>query len=108
MAQSLARQYTHLVFSVSGREPRIAGEWREELYRVIGGTLNNIGCLSIIVGGTADHVHVLFVLSRTVALSEAVKTAKAMSSAWVNEKFGPKPIQLATGLRCVFREPVRC
>ena len=35
----------------------LADDWREELFRVLGGTTNNLGCQSLIVGGVTDHVH---------------------------------------------------
>jgi putative transposase len=88
MAQSLAKVYLHLIFSTKSREPIIADEWRDELFRVLGGETNNIGCQSLVVGGVADHVHVLFQLSRTITIASAVKTIKASSSAWVNQTRG--------------------
>ena len=85
MPQSLAKVYLHLIFSTKGRNPIIADEWRDELFRVIGGEANNIECQSLIVGGVADHVHVLFQLSRTITIATAVGTIKSSSSAWVNQ-----------------------
>ena len=51
MPQSLAKVYLHVVFSTKNREPRLADEWRDELFRVLGGAANNLGCQSLIVGG---------------------------------------------------------
>ena len=44
MPQSLAKVYVHLVFSTKNREPVLSTEWREELFQVLGGTANNLGC----------------------------------------------------------------
>jgi putative transposase len=85
MPQSLARIYIHLVFSTKDREPLLADEWRDELFRVLGGAANNLGCQSLIVGGTADHVHMLFQLGRTISIAEAVGKIKSTSSAWINQ-----------------------
>jgi len=85
MPQSLAKIYIHAVFSTKNRQPILADPWREELFQVLGGIANNLGCQSMIVGGMPDHVHVLFVLGRTLALADALRTIKSNSSAWVNE-----------------------
>lgn len=58
------------------------------MFRVLGGASNNLGCPSLIVGGVADHVHMLFQLGRTIAVAEAVGKIKATSSAWVNQTRG--------------------
>jgi REP element-mobilizing transposase RayT len=85
MAQSLAKVYLHVIFSTKNREPLIADNWRDELFRVLGGTINNLDCQSLIVGGVDDHVHLLFQLGRTITISDAVKTIKSTSSAWINQ-----------------------
>ena len=55
MAQSLSRILVHLVFSTKNREPFIAAEHRERLFAYLGGTLNNIDCPVVAVGGVADR-----------------------------------------------------
>jgi putative transposase len=90
MPQSLAKVYLHLIFSTKNREPVLAAEWRDELFHVLGGTANNLGCQSLIVGGVADHVHMLFQLGRTISIADAVGKIKSTSSLWVNQT-GPMP-----------------
>jgi putative transposase len=85
MSQSLAKMYVHAIFSTKNREPVLADDWRDELFHVLGGTANNLGCQSMIVGGVADHVHMLFQLGRTITLADAVGKVKSSSSAWVNQ-----------------------
>jgi REP element-mobilizing transposase RayT len=70
MPQSLAKVYIHAIFSTKNREPMLADDWRDELFHVLGGTANNLGCQSLIVGGVADHVHLLFQLGRTITIAE--------------------------------------
>jgi len=43
--------YLHVIFSTKNRAPILADDWREDLFRVLGGTANNLGCQSLIVGG---------------------------------------------------------
>jgi putative transposase len=88
MPQSLAKVYIHAVFSTKNRDPILADAWREELFTVLGGTANNLGCSSIIVGGVADHVHMLYSLGRTVSLSDSIGKMKSTSSLWVNQTRG--------------------
>lgn len=85
MPQSLAKVYIHAIFSTRNREPVLVDDWRDELFHVLGGAANNLGCQSLIVGGVADHVHMLFQLGRTIALADAVGKIKSTSSAWVNQ-----------------------
>jgi REP element-mobilizing transposase RayT len=88
MPQSLAKVYLHAVLSTKNREPVLADGWRDELFAVLGGTANNLGCPSLTVGGVADHVHLLFQLGRTITIADAVGKIKSTSSVWVNQTRG--------------------
>lgn len=88
MPQSLAKVYIHVIFSTKNREPVLADDWRDELFHVLGGTANNLGCQSLIVGGVADHVHMLFQLGRSITIADALGKIKSTSSAWVNQTRG--------------------
>jgi len=89
MPQSLSRMLVHLVFSTKNREPFIVPDRRDRLFEYLGGTLNALGCPVIRVGGMADHVHLLFVLSRTLSISEVVEQVKKESSKWAKEHVHP-------------------
>lgn len=98
MPQSLAKVYIHLIFSTKNREPLLDQAWRDELYDVLGGTSNNLGCQSLIVGGVEDHIHMLFQLGRTIALADAIGKIKSTSSLWVNQTRGlPDPFHWQAG-----------
>jgi putative transposase len=88
MSQSLAKIYIHTIFSTKNREPLLTDEWRNELFHVLGGSANKIGCQSLIVGGVSDHVHMLFQLGRTITISAALNKIKSTSSIWINQKTG--------------------
>ncbi|GIW85696.1 MAG: transposase [Isosphaeraceae bacterium] len=88
MPQSLAKVYIHTIFSTKNREAVLVDEWRDELFHVLGGTANNLGCQSLIVGGVADHVHMLFQLGRTITIADAVGKIKSTTSSWVNQTRG--------------------
>jgi putative transposase len=85
MPQSLARILVHQVFSTKNRQPLIATDTRSRIFDYLGGALNGIGCPVVTVGGVADHVHLLFVLGRTLSLSKVVEELKKESSKWAKE-----------------------
>ena len=43
---------------------------------------------SLIIGGTADHIHALFVLGRTIAIADLVEEVRTGSSKWLKTKGG--------------------
>jgi len=59
---------------------------REELHAYIGGIISNLDCQPVIVGAVEDHVHALFALGRTCALSGVMKEVKRGSSIWIKAK----------------------
>jgi putative transposase len=86
------------IFSTKSREPLLHDDWRDELFRVLGGTANNLGCQSLIVGGMSDHVHMLFQLGRTITIADAIGKIKSTSSLWVNQTYpGPVPFHWQSG-----------
>jgi putative transposase len=82
MPQSLAQVVVHLVFSTKHREPLIRPECRDRMFRYLAGTLSELDCPVVLVGGMPDHVHLLFALSRTLAMSRVVEEVKKGSSKW--------------------------
>jgi putative transposase len=86
MPQSLSSLLTHLVFSTKNREPLLTGDVALEIHPYLAGVLNGVGCPSIQVGGVADHVHLLFRMSRTRTMAEVVESVKTSSSKWIKTK----------------------
>ncbi|MCI0660080.1 MAG: IS200/IS605 family transposase [Acidobacteria bacterium] len=83
MPQSLSSVLIHLIFSTKNRQPLITESIETELYKYLGGIFRNSQCPALLVGGDKDHIHALFVLSRTCSLAELVKEVKASSSKWI-------------------------
>lgn len=86
MPQSLSRILIHLVFSTKQREPLLSPDIRAELHPYLAGALDRLDCPSLQVGGVADHVHLLFGLSRTRTVAEVVESIKTSSSKWLKVK----------------------
>jgi REP element-mobilizing transposase RayT len=80
----------HIVFSTKHREARIATEWRDRLHAYLGGEARNSGAIPEIVGGVADHVHLLLGLTATARLADVVRDIKSVSSKWVHEEQGDR------------------
>ena len=75
----------HIVFSTKQRIPLIADDWKEELYRYIGGIIRAEGGVQIEIGGTNDHVHILAKFKPAISVSEMLNKIKANSSKWAND-----------------------
>jgi putative transposase len=87
MSQSLARLLVHLVFSTKNRVPFLQSPGlRSEMHAYLTATLQGLDCKAVQVGGVADHVHLLFALSRTTSLADVVKQLKTSSTKMMKEK----------------------
>jgi len=53
------------------------------------GILSNIDCPAIEIGGVADHIHILFLLSKNLKLTRAVEEVKRSSSIWAKDHGAP-------------------
>jgi len=85
MPQSLSKHYAHLVFSTKHRELVLLDRFRDRLHDYMRGILRGMSCFAVELNSEPDHVHVLFALSRTVALAEAVQQFKRSSSVWLKQ-----------------------
>jgi len=83
MSQSLSKLYVHLIFSTKNREPTLLASLRPRLHAYLATVLKNRDCPAVKVGGVSDHVHLLFSLSKNLALAKAVEEIKTSSSKWV-------------------------
>jgi REP element-mobilizing transposase RayT len=83
MPQSLAKLYVHLIFSTKGREPLLISSVRGPLHAYLATVLKNQECPTLKVGGTSDHAHILFRLSKNLSLAKVVEEVKTSSSKWL-------------------------
>ena len=83
MAQSLSKIYIHLIFHIKTTSPKIRENDLERLHNYIGKLVKTTGCAEIKAGGVGDHVHVLFILSKDVTISQIVEEIKRNSSRWI-------------------------
>ncbi len=86
MGQSLVKNYIHIVFSTKHREPFIHPPVEAELHAYLGGICKNLECMPIKVGGYVDHIHILCMLSKKIALMKLLEEVKSHSSKWMKTK----------------------
>jgi putative transposase len=87
MSQSLTRLYAHITFSTKDRYPYLVqNSLREELHSYIGGVLKTLDSQPVIIGGVADHVHILSRMSKNHSISKIIGEVKRVSSIWIKTK----------------------
>ena len=89
MPQSLSSILIHLVFSTKNREPFIQPTIEKELHPYMAKIFRALKSPSLAIDGTADHVHILFSLSRVIKIADLVQEVKTESSKWIKTK-GPE------------------
>ncbi len=87
MPQSYTCLHYHLVFGTKHREPTITPDIRQRLWEYLGGAVRGEGGIAILVGGMADHVHLLVTLRQDQAVSDLLRQIKSNSSGWIHDTF---------------------
>src|SRR5580700_7039904 len=73
VSQSLTHLLVHAIFSTKDRRPYLrSDEIRNEIYAYMAGTLKNLDCHPVKIGGVEDHVHVFSSLSKNIAFSDLI------------------------------------
>ncbi|MCW3117793.1 MAG: transposase [Chitinophagaceae bacterium] len=86
MGQSLVKNYLHIVFSTKYRQRLINESVEDELHSYLGGVCKELECPPIKIGGYYDHVHILCMLSKKIALMDLLEEVKSHSSKWIKTK----------------------
>ena len=83
MPQSLTRLYAHLIFSTKNRERWLDDAIRSRVHAYLATTIRELESPWVVVGGVADHVHILFDMGKMMAPVKFVEQAKRESSKFV-------------------------
>lgn len=83
MGQSLTKLITHITFSTKNRLPLIDATVELSLHAYLAEVCNQLECPAIKVGGDVEHVHILCVLSKKIALTDLLEETKKRSSKWI-------------------------
>jgi putative transposase len=87
MADTFTQLLTHIVFSTKSRVPLLDREIRPRVFAYLGGIARQIGANALVVGGTADHVHILLELPATISVADALRLLKTNSSRWIHRRW---------------------
>lgn len=82
MVQSLSGVYIHLVFSTQHRKPLILEAFEKRLHDYLASIATDLKCTPFEINGTADYVHLLLALHRTISISDLAEKIKSNSSRW--------------------------
>ncbi|HLO99239.1 MAG TPA: IS200/IS605 family transposase [Fimbriimonas sp.] len=77
--------HTHVIFSTKNRHPYLTDELLPRTHDYIGGILRTLDAKPTIIGGTADHVHLLFGLKTTQCPANIVREVKKASNEWLKQ-----------------------
>ena len=83
MAQSLCKKYLHIIFHTKTTSPVIDAEHIPQMHAFIGALVNTTGCQVLCVGGIENHIHALFLFSKTETVAHVVEEMKRNSSRWI-------------------------
>jgi len=84
MANTYTQLHVHLVFGVKYRRALIHKSWKDELYKYMGGIIQNQGHKILLINGVEDHVHLLAGLRPVQSISDLMEKVKGDSSGWIN------------------------
>ena len=84
MTKSFNKVYIHAVWSTKHRRRILSQKFEARLHAFIIQQFESMGCTVQAINNVEDHMHVLFHLSRDVALSEVIKQVKGASSRLIN------------------------
>jgi len=86
MAQSLSKLYVHIIFHTKNNQVKIRRQDKTDLYAYIGAIIKDNESIPIIINGVEDHIHILCVMSKNIALAKFVEEIKRHSSRWIKTK----------------------
>jgi REP element-mobilizing transposase RayT len=98
MSHTYTNLLSHVIFSTKDRQPLIDSELKPRLLEYMNGIAAENGGKVLSMNSMPDHVHLLWQLSATSSMSDALRVLKTNSSRWVGETFGQrKPFAWQTG-----------
>jgi REP element-mobilizing transposase RayT len=86
MSQSLTNNLIHLTFSTKFHQPFLNSEIEKELFPYLSKIFRSTDSPVISINGTKDHIHILFSLSKKIALCSVIERVKKNSSKWIKTK----------------------
>jgi len=86
MSQSLSKLYIHLIFHIKNNFVPILKKDQNDLYAYIGSVIRDNNSIPILLNGTDNHLHIMCVMSKNIALSKLTEEIKRHSSRWIKTR----------------------
>ena len=87
MGHTYSNLLFHVIFSTKDRRPSIRESFQTRLYEYMAGVARREFGRVLQIGGMADHLHALVSLRTDMAVAEAMRKFKGLSSKWVHATF---------------------
>jgi putative transposase len=85
MPQSLSKVIVHIIFSTKNREAWLDRAVRPRMHAYVATICRDLNAEALLVGGIADHLHIVTTLPRILSQAGMVETLKKTSSKWIKE-----------------------
>lgn len=86
MGHTYSNLLVHVVFSTKGRTATILPSFLDRLREYMAGIARNEFGRAIKIGGTQNHLHALLSIDPAIAVAEAMRKWKSLSSGWLHEE----------------------
>ncbi|MEX1223042.1 MAG: transposase, partial [Pirellulales bacterium] len=83
MPQTVTQLYVHLIFSTRKRRRLLDDNIRDRVHGYLATLVRHLDSPYVVVGGVADHVHILFEMGKLRAPADMVEHIKRASSKFV-------------------------
>ena len=98
MANTFTQIYLHLIFAVKNRASLIPALAESRPHTYLGGVLKQHNHIALAVGGTDDHVHILFRYNVNQTIPDLVRDLKSSSSKFMTQhRLTPFKFEWQTG-----------
>ncbi len=78
----------HVVFSTKNRDPLLTKHIRGNVFAYMAALIKDIGGKPVLINGMEDHVHILAILPKHIAVMDSIQKIKGATSHWFNQEYG--------------------
>ena len=90
MSQSLTKIWVHIIYSTKNRVGYLHDDTiQKNMHGYLATIHNEYESPALIVGGVADHVHILCTMSKNHTVAKLIGETKRNSSKWAKQQEGP-------------------
>ncbi len=85
MSHTFTQLTVHIVFSTKGRARLIPTARAARIHAYLASLINGRFGFAREVGGTHDHVHILFDIKQVESVADCMESVKSVSSGWIHD-----------------------